>query len=64
MQTEQIVKVTPGKRLDTSKKQNREEYFFLTLDTKGLAQRASAIAYNYEMVKALNELGFDCLYNA
>ena len=33
------------------------EYFFLTMDTKGNAK--AAIAYNYEIVKTLNDLGFN-----
>ena len=54
MNEQQIVTLTKG--LDAVKS-NKGRIFFLTLDTKGLAK--AAIAYNYEMVKALNDLGFD-----
>jgi hypothetical protein len=54
MNENQIVNLT--KALDELRNR-RGRIFFLTLDTKGLAK--AAIAYNYEMVKALNKLDFN-----
>ena len=53
MNEHQIVNLT--KALDTLKNKNGR-IFFLTLDTKGIAK--AAIAYNYEIVKALNDAGY------
>lgn len=54
MNEQQIVNLT--KALDTLREKNGR-IFFLTMDTKGNAK--AAIAYNYEIVKTLNELGFN-----
>ena len=53
MNEQQIANLT--KALDDMKQKNGR-IFFLTMDTKGIAK--AAIAYHYEMVKALNDSGF------
>tara|TARA_R100000697_G_C5443363_1_gene195719 strand:- start:305 stop:1375 length:1071 start_codon:yes stop_codon:yes gene_type:complete len=53
MNEQQIVNLT--KALDAHRNKT-SRIFFLTMDTKGIAK--AAIAYNYEIVKTLNDLGF------
>ena len=54
MNEQQIVNLT--KALDAHRNK-KGRIFFLTMDTKGIAK--AAIAYNYEIVKTLKELGYD-----
>ena len=53
MNQDQIINLTNALEKLKSKK---SRIFFLTMDTKGIAK--AAVAYNYEIVKCLNDLGY------